>query len=64
MCACGMSIHEYHVYEVLRGAPSALGVPLPRCSCLSTAVLGNFWVGTLWTQHVRSASSYLPMLHH
>ena len=27
--------------------PSTLGVPLPQCSCLSMAILGNFWVGAL-----------------
>ena len=32
---------------VLRGTPSTLGVLLPQCSCLSTAVLGNFGVGML-----------------
>ena len=31
----------------LHGTPSAPGVPLPQCSCLSTAVLGNFRVGML-----------------
>ena len=39
----GMALHE---------TPGTLGVPLPWCSCLSTAILGNFGVGTLWTQHV------------
>ena len=43
----------------LRGTPSSLGVQMPQCSCLSTAILGNFWVGTL-----QSVSSYLAMLHH
>ena len=36
----------------LHGTPSALGVPLPWCSCLSTAILGNFGVGALRTQCV------------
>ena len=48
----------------LHRTPGALDVPLPWCSCLSTAILGNFEVGTLWMPHIQSASSYLPMLHH
>ena len=27
--------------------PGTLGVLLPQCSCLSMAILGNFWVGAL-----------------
>ena len=27
--------------------PGTLGVPLPQCSCVSMAVLGNFGVGAL-----------------
>ena len=52
-----------YVYVALRGTPGAPGVPLPRCSCLSTAVLGNFGLGAHQMQHVQSALSYLPMLH-
>ena len=48
---------------VLCGTPGSLGVPLPQCSCLSTAVLGNFGVGALRAWCVRSTSSYLPTLH-
>ena len=33
----------------LHRTPSTLGVLLLQCSCLSTAVLGNFGVGALWT---------------
>ena len=51
-------------YVALRGTPGAPGVPLPECSYLSMAIFGNFGVGALWMRHVRSASSYLPMLHH
>ena len=40
----------------LRGTPGALGVPLLRCSCLSTAILGNFGVGALWTQCILFAN--------
>ena len=29
----------------LCGTPSTLGVPLPRCSCLSTAIFRQFWGG-------------------
>ena len=38
----------------LRRTPGALGVPLPQCSCLSTAVLGNFGVGVLRAWRIRS----------
>ena len=44
--------------------PIKLGVPLLWCSCLCMAILGNFVMGALWTWLVRSASSYLLMLHH
>ena len=58
------SVSMYNlVYVALRGTPGALGVPLPWCSCLSTAFVGNFGVGELRMQCVQSASSYLPMLH-
>ena len=39
------------------------GVPLLQCSCLSTAILGNFGVGTLQTRCIQSTSSCLAMLH-
>ena len=48
----------------LCGTPGTLGAPLPRCSCLSMAILGNFGVGMLQMRHVQSVSSYLPTLHH
>ena len=48
----------------LHGTPSTLGVPLPQCSCLSMAILGNFGVGMLRTRRVQSVSYYLPMLCH
>ena len=51
----GMALHR---------TPGTLGVPLLRCSCLSTAILGNFGVGMLRAWHVQSVSSYLPMLCH
>ena len=47
----------------LHGTPSALGVLLLRCSCLSTAILGNFVVGALQTWHAQSMPSYLLTLH-
>ena len=47
-----MSIHIHNIYVALHGTPDTLGVPLPWCSCLSMAVLGNFGVGTLQTQCV------------
>ena len=42
----------------LHGTPGALGVLLPWCSCLCTAILGNFVMSVLWTQHIQSTSSY------
>ena len=48
----------------LRRTPGTLGVPLPQCSCLSMAVLGNFGVGTLWARRIQSVSSYLQTLRH
>ena len=36
----------------LYGTPGALGVPLPWFSCLSTAVLGKFMVGTLQVRQI------------
>ena len=41
-----------HICVALRGTPSPLGVPLPCYSCLSMAVLGNFW----WAHFGRSVS--------
>ena len=52
-----------NVYVASYGTPGTLGVPLPWCSCLSMAILGNFVVGVLQMWCIRSASSYLPMLH-
>ena len=58
-------VPKYAVEGVaLCGTPGALGVPLPQCSCLSTAILGNFWVGMLQTWCVQSVSSYLLTLCH
>ena len=51
----GVALHE---------TPRTPGVPLPWCSRLSMAILGNFVVGALWMQHIRSTSSYFLMLHH